>query len=188
MKRTPLINLLLSALGLAWLAFAAPCATAAEPPEEYAVKAALVYNFARFTQWPEGSFADEDSPLRLCILAGDEFRDAFDAMDGRRVGERVVDVCYAADARGIEGSHVVFVPQGSRELWPQVRAALADTPVLTVGEMNGFLGAGGMMNLVLSDGRIVFRVNLHEVRRTGLGISSRLLKLAEQVIETEDGR
>ena len=173
----------IAVLTLLWVV--APVRAAADPAAEDAVKAALVYNFARFTTWPQAAFDSEDEPLRICVLAGEELRGAFEAIDGRSVSERVVDVCFSSDVHKLAGSHLVYVPQSARERWPQLRAALGDAPVLTVGEMTGFLDAGGMMNLARTDNRLVFQVNLPAVKEAGLGVSSRILKLATLVVEEE---
>lgn len=173
------LTLLIAAAAV--LAPVAP-ATAGEV-EAYAVKAALVYNFALFTDWPKDSFADEDAPLRICIFGGDDLRDAFAGIDKRQIDTRRIEVVYTDDVRQLDGCHLVFVPDTERSRWPQLRAAIDGRPVLTVGEMNGFLETGGMMNLVLEDNRVVFQVNLSEVKRAELAISARILKLAARIIE-----
>lgn len=185
MNRTAHILLIPAVAALALLWTVAPVRAASDPAAEDAVKAALVYNFARFTTWPEEAFAGEDAPLRICVLEGEELRKAFETIDGRSVAERIVDVCFTSDVRQIADSHLVYVPRSARERWPQLRAALGDAPVLTVGEMTGFLDAGGMMNLARTDNRLVFQVNLPAVKEAGLGVSSRILKLASLVVDKE---
>lgn len=183
-RKPPILVLLVAATLLLWPA--APVSAAPDQVEEYAVKAALVFNFARFTDWPDGTFRSEDAPLRVCVFGGDGLREAFAAIDGRLIEGHPMQVHFTTNVRQLADSHLIFVPQTAREQWQQIRAALGERPVLTVGEMNGFLESGGMMNLVLEDNRIVFQVNRAEVKRAGLAISARILKLASVVLEEED--
>lgn len=155
---------------------------AAERPDADQVRAALVLNFTRYTEWPlpaEGGAGGD--VLRIGILADEDQAASLVALDGKVSGERLLEVVRCRDAAAAADVDAVFVAGGDRETWLAVRAAVADRPILTIGEMNGFLDAGGLINLVNQDGRYRFEVNLADARDAGLKISSRLLKLARTV-------
>ena len=181
-----------AACGVLWAAVwaAAPAApawsaAAARPPErelEYKVKAAFLYNFAKFVDWPPGAFPDAKSPLTLCILGEDPFGPFLDqTVAGESIGGRPIAVQRGARLADLKGCHLLFIGRAERGRLREVIAALHDGPVLTVGEEGSFLDDGGMIDLVLEGNRVRFEANLAAVDRSPLKISSKLLRLARQV-------
>ena len=157
--------------------------------DEYAVKAALVYNFARFCEWPEGAFDDNPSTLRVVVYGDKGLEPIFSGIDGLKVADRTIEIVLAETPESIPPCQLLFLAKTERDDWPQIMAVLGDSAVLTVGEMNGFLESGGAMNLHLVKNKISFEVNLDKVRANNLVISSRILKLASAVIrEKESGQ
>lgn len=146
-------------------------------PNEYEVKAAFLYNFAKFMAWPP-SRAPAEASFTICILGEDPFGPALDLLSGKPVDGRPVEVRRLAKPDGIGQCRIVFVGL------PYARniAGLADTlrqqPVLTVGDGQGFVRSGGMVGFVLTDGRIRFEIDPERIAPTGLAVSSQLLKLA----------
>ena len=149
--------------------------------EEYAVKAALVFNFARFTEWPEGTFSSQDEPMELVVFGDKDLKSPFQSLDGKKVADHPIVVRWTNRPDEVDSCHVLFLAGNQRDLWPQVRAAIADHSVLTIGEMNGFLESGGVMNLHLSNNKVRFQVNLDHMRENSLQISSQVLKLASMI-------
>lgn len=163
-------------------------AEAATTKEEYAVKAALVYNFARFSQWPEEAFKYEQAPLRV-VVYGDKSLDlAFSAIEGTMVGEHPIEVIHVEKPEDLPHCHLLFLAKTERDDWPKIMAILGERAVLTVGEMNGFIDSGGVLNLHLDKSKINFEVNLDQAKSNNIIISSRILKLASSVINTSEGR
>ncbi len=151
-------------------------AAAGAVPLEYRVKAAFLYHFAQLTRWP----GEGEGALRVCVLGEDPFGPALERLEGKRVRGRRISVgrCSSGGACDCE---VVFVSRSERGRLAADLARLGPG-VLTVSDIPGFAGAGGMIELVLVDGKVRFRINRGAAERAGLRLSSRLLHLAEDVI------
>ena len=155
-----------------------PAAIRAGTVKEYSVKAALVFNFARFTEWPPHALTDSPETLYLCVVGNDVIWDAFRGIEGKRVNEHRIVVKRVRHMRKLGGCDLLFVGGSDRHRLPKIFAAVEGRPVLTIGEMAGFTEAGGIINLVKTGNRITFEVNLDAAKQSGLKISSRILKLA----------
>lgn len=162
--------------------WAASLAARVSAPGEYAVKAAYLYNFGRFVEWPpqattEGSFS-------ICVLGMDPFGRVLDGIvagqtiDGKKVVARRI-----ARSEGAAGCRVIFISSSEAGELTRVLAALANSAVLTVSDMPQFTQSGGMIGFVQQDNRIRFAVNLAAAQRVGLKLSAQLLKLAVNVIK-----
>lgn len=174
MRRT-LAVLVVLLLGLAL----APAAQAQDAYREYDVKAAFLYNFVKFVEWPAAAFRDDRSPIEICVYGTDPFGQSLeDVVKGESVGSRGLVIRRPASPGAFEGCHVLFVAASERERTSEVLAAVAGRPVLTVADSDGFLRAGGMINFVLDEGRVRFRINEAPAERAHLTISSKLLRLA----------
>lgn len=181
--RRTVIALAASLLAGAGLAHPAPSAI-----EEYAVKAAFLLNFARFVEWPEDSFATAESPMRICVLGEDPFGAVLDrTIDGQLVSGRRVEAARTADAEELAECQVAFVSRSERSRIDAVIARVADAPVLTVSEVDGFAGRGGTINFFLDTQRVRFEVNPAAASRSGLRISSELLRLG-RIVEVAPAR
>ena len=157
-------------------------ATAGTLKDEYKVKAALVYNFARFCEWPDEAFEDDPSILRVVIYGDKGLKPIFETINGMQVGERQIEVLLAETPESIPRCHLLFLAKTERDDWPQIVAVLGEDSVLTVGEMNGFIESAGVLNLHLIDNKVSFDVNLDQARINNIVISSRILKLASSVV------
>ena len=153
-------------------------AVSADLVEEYTLKAALVLNFARFTEWPADVFDRLSGPFRLCVHGDTDVQQAFASLEGKKVGDRQMSIKRINRLWNVQGCHVLFVSGTDRGRLRRVFSAIEGQPVMTVGEMRGFAKSGGTINLVIEDNKIRFQINLEAARRAGLTISSRLLKLA----------
>jgi hypothetical protein len=157
---------------------------AAGPPSagEYEIKAAFLYNFIRFVEWPEDAFAADDNVV-ICILGEDPFGDDLDrAVLDKVVHERAVVVQRLSAAEQLERCHVLFLSQRGVASAAQLVANLGKSPILTVSEEPELLAAGGIIAFAVRDNRVRFRVNLAAATQARLKISSKLLQLAESVI------
>jgi len=141
---------------------------------EYQVKAAYLYNFVKFIEWPE---AARTGPLTICTVGPNPFGAALDdiirgeSIDGRPIAARTIEASQP-------GCDIVFVPRGvaAAEYLRVARTA----PVLTVGESPDFIAQGGIVNFVRDAGMIRFEIDRDAAARVGLQISSRLLRLARE--------
>jgi hypothetical protein len=154
----------------------------AQGPTEYEVKAAFVYNFAKFVEWPAEVFAGPADSLRLCVLAdAPVVSNLRQVASGKEVGGRSLEV-RKLENLSIDHCHVVFVTRaGDRAELQQFLDAARDRSVLTVADMDGFLAQGGMINLVFDHDRIRFDINLQAAQKARLKLSSKLLNLAKSV-------
>lgn len=155
---------------------------AGQEVEEYQVKAAYLYNFAKFVDWPAQAFISPASPISICVLGEDPFGGTLqEVVRGKTAGGRVLMVRTASDMSSARGCHVLFI---SAVEWKTNRPALghlAGGGVLTVGESPGFTTGGGIVGFKLEGRRVRFEINVEAARQAQLQISSKLLSLAEIV-------
>lgn len=176
------------ALAILLLAVLTGGASAQEGAGEYEVKAAFLYNFAKFVEWPGNAFGSPTDPLVLCVYGDDPFGESLDAViQGERVGGRRLVVHRTREIPQLRGCHVVFLSQRARERYPEVLGSLRGRSVLTVGEGDGFLTDGGMIRFVLEQNRVRFEINLDAAERNRLKLSSQLLRLA-RAVNPQQGR
>ncbi len=152
----------------------------ARTPHEYALKAAYIYRFSFFVEWPDSAFADSEAPLTIGVIGGDPFKETLDrtlvgkTMKGRKVTTRLftssTDYAYC---------HILYVADENRGRVKQTLDRIKGAPTLAIGETNDFLTDGGAVQFVARDERIRFRIDNAVARRSGLRISSKLLQLAE---------
>ena len=168
------LRLLLGALAL----LSAPLARSEELPE-YRLKAAFLYNFAVFTEWP----ADVGSTLNLCLYGSDPFGAEIDPLNGKKVGERSVALQRKSTLESLKGCQIVFVAATSIGQLPRVLESLRGQPVLTLADTPGAVHQGAALNMAVAQGRITFEANLAAARAARLNLSSKLLRLATEVIQ-----
>lgn len=152
-------------------------------PLERAVKAAYVYKFLAYVDWPAVAFARPDAPFVIGVLGADGIAEELrQVVAGRTVGERAVQVKRLREGESASDLHVLFVGRGETGRLAALAKSVQGQPTLVVSESAGALGAGSMINLVVaSDGRVRFEVALDAAERSGLRLSSRMLALAQNV-------
>jgi hypothetical protein len=162
---------------LALLLAAAPALPA--PVDEYAVKAAFLYNFAKFVEWPGSVFAAHPATHRFCVYGADLFGPALlQGLEKKLVQGRRVVLLHPALPQELAACQIVFLSRGDDARLPEVLRAVGRLPVLLVGESEGFAQRGGMINFVVDADHVRFEVNRRAAAAAGLQISSRLLDLA----------
>jgi hypothetical protein len=167
----------------------APVARAqTEAPGEYQLKAAFLFNFAKFIDWPATSFATPQSPFTICILGTDPFRRAMDdAWRGKTVGDRAVAVERSKDLAYARRCQIVFVSSSEKRRVREILGSLRGTNALVVGETDGFAEAGAAVQFTIEDDRVRFLINTDAAARAGLKVSSKLLSLARVVHDSDKG-
>ena len=154
----------------------APMASADELPE-YRLKAAFVYNFMAFADWP----ADTASTLTLCIVGEDPFGKDVDALQGKAIGQRSIALQRKSAAESIKNCHAVFVATTAIDGLARTLDSVRARPVLTMADSPGAMRRGVMINMAVVQGKVTFEANLLAVRAAGLNLSSKLLRLATEV-------
>ena len=159
---------------------------------ELQVEAAFLVNFVRYAEWPRQRFRDPADPYVVAVVGSDTVVDTFDAVaraagpiQGRRISVRRVELAGAAGSdrrrsaiQQLRGSHVVFVQASSGGNARDVLLALAGAPVLTVGDVPGFVADGGMLGLVRVGPHLAFEANPAAIQAAGVSLSAKVLKLA----------
>jgi len=156
------------------------CSSAAEAPQEHQVKAAFLLNFTKFVEWPATAFADDRSPLTICILGDDPFGPTLDhIVKGEEVNGRSIAVERIRRPPRPQACHVLFIPKTEKEVRRILSAA--GPGVLTVGEGDGFLRDGGMVAFVIENRRVRFDIRRGPAGAAMLTVSSKLLSVARTV-------
>jgi hypothetical protein len=153
---------------------------AQEEPLEYQVKAAFLLNFTKFVEWPPAAFADEHSPLAICILGEDPFGDTLnEIVKGEAVNGHEIVVSRIGRPAAPKACQVLFVTRGEKD----VRKMLGELGpgVLTVGEGERFLQDGGVVAFVIENRRVRFDIDQRAAAKGMLNISSRLMNVARSV-------
>jgi uncharacterized protein DUF4154 len=150
---------------------------------EYEVKAAFLFHFAQFIEWPEAAFRDANSPLVYCTIGADPFHGALEAsLLGKKMDGHGFQVRHARQISEIQGCHVLFIGGGEKGQLASVLANVKGSPVLTVGESERFVDDGGMIGFCVEENKIRFKINLESAEKAQLRISAKLLALAKIVI------
>ena len=147
--------------------------------DEYQVKAAFLFNFAKFVEWPPGAFSSPSEPIGICVLGQNPFGSVLEeTVRGKVVANRTFVVLQNPDAQHVSKCHIVFVSasEGKHFL---ILEELKNKRVLTISETDGVNWGGGVIGLSLKDGRVRIEIDPAAAERAGLRISSKLLGLAE---------
>ena len=157
--------------------------------DEYKLKAAYLFNFAKYVEWPAARLPAPDSPIVIGVLGADPFGDRLDrTVRGRTIGRHPVVVRRGRHLEDLAGCHMLFVGRGESARARQIAEMLRESPVLTVGEASDFVATGGMIWLGRAGDAVEFDVNLDAVRQAGLAIGARMLASARDVVGSHDGR
>jgi hypothetical protein len=152
----------------------------AEINREYLIKSAILFNFAKFAEWPETAFSSPDAPLRVCVLGDDPFGPALDTLTGKQVRNRQLVATRIEDVYDAARCHILFVSASEEAGLAKVLDHVADLPVLTVADINRFATSGGIIALREIDNRSRIVVNMGAADQAGVKLSSKLLRLADK--------
>lgn len=165
---------------VALLLWALASAAAAQPTTEHAVKAAFLYKFAGYVEWPPAS-PPADAPFVIGVRGADEVTaELARILPGRSIGGRPAVVRAVREGESPQGAHILFVGKGEPDLRAVVRTA-QQLGILTVTD--GGLDLGAAINFVVADNRVSFEVSLEAAERGGHRISSRMLAVARRVVQ-----
>ncbi len=164
------------------LAFAGGHARAQDStPSEYQVKAAFIWNFAKFIDWPPPSFSSPDGPLTIGVLGDNPLSETLgEFLKGKTANNRplVAKQCRTLDEA--KTCHVLFVSASESKRLPEILAELSKSSVLTVSETDQFIKEGGMINFFREGNKFRFQINDQAARSAGLKIASKLLELSRK--------
>ena len=179
---TALIGLALT-IAVCVATVAAPASGQELQAAEYRVKAAFVYKFGDFVDWPSEAFNNARSPFVIGVVNADPIADELARITvGRTVGGRPVAVRKLRHGEPLSGLQVIFIGRGSREQLATTLVASRGQPALTVSESDAGLKSGSMINFVVVSDKVRFDVALAPAEAAHLKISSRLLAVARKVV------
>ena len=153
-----------------------------KPVREYDLKAAFLFNFTHFVEWPSEAFADSDSPIVIGILGDDPFGSVLEKIvEGETVRNRKLVIKRSRQVEDLKNCQVLFICKSEKNRLGQILSSLDDTSIFTVGDTDGFARHGGITNLFLQGNKVRFEINVQAARRKGLKISAQLLALGTVV-------
>ncbi|MBP9714114.1 MAG: YfiR family protein [Sterolibacterium sp.] len=150
---------------------------------EAALKAAFIFNFTRFVEWPEVAPVSAPAPagrFQLCTVGGGATAEALAVFEGKQAAGRMIHVASSVRGAALRGCQLIFVSESVHDL-SEILAEVRHLPVLTIGEGAGFISQGGLIALVREGGRLRFEVGLANAQGSGLKVGAPLLRLAKTV-------
>lgn len=148
-------------------------------PSEYQLKAAFLYNFAKFVEWPPTVLPQNSSPFIIGILGENPFNDELKkSVVGKKILDHPISVVSFPNAKEATNCHILFICTSEKKRLPEIFQALGNANVLTVGETERFIESGGVINFTREGNKIRFEISDDAAKRAGLKISSKLLSLA----------
>jgi hypothetical protein len=159
-----------------------PEVQAQDAPSEYQVKAAYLFNFLKFVEYPNESFMDPLAPLVIGVVGDDPFGNALpQVVMGKTVQGRDLVIHVYRAGEDFRGAHILFISASEKKRLPVILSSLHGSSVLTVSDTEGFLDAGGMIQFLNENDRVRFAINLNAATQAKLKVSSKLLSLAKVV-------
>ncbi len=148
---------------------------------EYQVKAAFLYKFIKFIEWPAEKFSSEQEPLTIGVLGDSPILSSLEAFSGKEAGGRKLKIVSLSDANRLGGVHVVFISPSEKRPLQKILSSLKDKSILTVSESPDFGSLGGMLNFYIEKEKVRFEINPEAAQASGINISSKILRLAKIV-------
>jgi YfiR/HmsC-like len=150
---------------------------------EYEIKAAFLYNFAKFVEWPDQALVP-GTPFTVGVVGDPDLADALqETMRGKNVRGHRFEVRHFAGPDDLQVCHMLFIGSVNKGDVQAILSVLRGTPVLTIAQVGDFTRLGGIIELSLENRKMGFEINAGVARKAGLKISSQLLKLARAVQE-----
>jgi hypothetical protein len=154
----------------------------AEGVGEYQVKAAFLYNFAKFVEWPPEAMPKANAPLILGVVGEDPFGPVLEeTLKGKTANGHPFVVRRFRREEDASGCQILFTSSSDQRYIRSLLAVLKGSSVLTVGETERFCRLGGIINFTLEENKVRFKINVDAAERARLNISSKLLRVANVV-------
>jgi YfiR/HmsC-like len=161
---------------------------AQQGPTDSEVKAAFLFNFLKFVDWPEEAAKDPKSPFTLGVLGDTSIGEDLQLLvSGKSIRGRELEVKKFTSVADLRECHILFIGASEKKHLPAILASLRGSSVLTVGDMDHFVETGGMIQFVIEDSRVRMAIDVGATTRAHLKVSSKLLSLAVAVIDSAGG-
>lgn len=182
MKTTPNILKRIFCIAFVLLLSNTSAYSQATPSKERQLKAAFLFNFSQFVEWPSAAFSDSQSPLVIGILGDDPFGSSLDQLvSNEKVNNRPLLIQRYKSVSDIKSCHILFITISNKDELEETFGKLKGRNILTVGDTRNFIRQGGMIRFLTENDKIKFQINVETARAEGITISSKLLRLAEIV-------
>lgn len=170
-----------------WLLCIWSCVAQGQPATlDYQVKAAMLYKFLGYTDWPETAFVAPEAPYRICILGAHNIEtELIGLVAGRTINGRGIEITFANRVDQVGDAHLVFIARAQESLLPGLARAAEKRAYLLVTENEAGLTPASAINLRLLNGRVGFDISLVNAQKAGLKFSSRLLAVAVNVQDAQ---
>jgi hypothetical protein len=169
-------------LGLLLLAGAEARAEPVPASKEYELKAAFLYNFAKFVAWPSTRLPDPASPIVIGLYGRSPFGTELGAaIAARKVGGRAIVLREVTEPEQLKDVHLLFIPAAADRELDLIMPAVRERAILTVGESEAFQDEGGIIAFIVTGEKLRFTIDTTAADRAGLRISAQLQKLAHRV-------
>ncbi len=156
--------------------------------EEYQVKAAFLFQFTKFIEWPAEAFSDANAPVTICLVGDDPFGFGLDELvKGKLINGRGLQVVRLKPGPGLRSCQMLFISGSEKKRLMAILENVKAAPVVTVSESDSFIHSGGVINFLLINEQVRFDINLGATEGKGLKISSRLLSVARTVLRSQRG-
>jgi len=165
------------------LVFVSPPATPGEASLEYKIKAAFIYNFTKFVVWPKQNPNSDVESFDVCILGDNRLSAAASTIHGKLVRGNTLQIKYINNLGENGECEIIFFAISNTERLQQALETIKGTSVLSVGDSNDFVDNGGIIGLFVKNDKVMFDINQIAANDNGLKINSRLLGLANRVIQ-----
>lgn len=153
----------------------------AESLSEAQIKAAYLYNFAKFVEWPSDALP-ANAELLLCVVGSNVLDGALETLNGRNVGTHPLRVSSQSYANlSLTGCHLLFVGVSEQQRFLVILKTLGNAPTLSLSDIEDFAGKGGGIGLLVRDNKVLFEVNLEPIRNAGLHLPGQLLNIASDI-------
>jgi hypothetical protein len=150
---------------------------------EYEVKAAFMYNFLKFIEWPDNAFPDYHTTINFCVLGKDPFGSTLDSIQGETINNKKIIIKHYYDIDGLDKCNVLFISSSEKERLTKILKTLSGFNILTISDTKTFAQQGVLINFYIEENKVRFEINQDAVNRSNLKISSKLLKLANIVYD-----
>ena len=149
---------------------------------DYDLKAVYLFRFTQFTDWPANAFTSTNAPIVIGIVGDDPFGKTLDdVVKGESVRGHPLVIKRLNSSDDLQSCQMLFICRNEKEQLPALLQKLKGNPILTMGDDDGFAESGGMVNLVLVDGKVKLEINPAAAEQAGLQISGKALRLAHIV-------
>jgi hypothetical protein len=156
-------------------------------PSEYEIKAAFLYNFAKFIEWPDNSRQCQQDTAIIGILGEDPFGTILERVIGEKtIRMKEISIQRYSNVQNVRECHILFIGQSEKWRLSTILKQLSNRHILTVSEIDGFTEQGGMIGLFIENNRIRFQINQDAIEAAELKISSKLLKLASIIRHSDE--